>query len=71
MEAKSGTDADIVVEAVQEFIDHLHDDLPVGPASELGVDEPKGLKVRSELETQRLAVIGKNIVDNQIGMKTA
>jgi len=44
------------------FIDHLKEDLPMGPQSPL--DEARGLKVRTIGETRLLAAIGKGILDN-------
>jgi hypothetical protein len=49
-------------EAVEEFVDHLRDDLPAGPGSELGGEVPSGRKLRSQAEWDRMAAAGSAMV---------
>ncbi len=56
------TDADRTEEAVRDFLDHLHDDLPYGPMDP--IDEMRGLYRRTESEFRRLAELGKRMIDN-------
>jgi len=60
----SKADAVEVVKAVDEFVAHLNDDLPLGPTSPLGGEVmPERLKDRPEREIRRLAQIGREILN--------
>ncbi|HSX47492.1 MAG TPA: hypothetical protein VLF63_01835 [Patescibacteria group bacterium] len=60
------SNADKTVEVVDEFLKHLHDDLPLGPLSQHGnFIADRFLIIRSEAEIRRLAVIGKMLVDER------
>jgi hypothetical protein len=49
--------------AVEDFVDHLSDDLPPGPPSELGGEVPGLLEELSDAELNRLAAVGKKMID--------
>lgn len=65
-------DADRLAEAVADLEAHGHDDLPDGPSSDLGGEvRSKLLNTRSEREFERLAALGKNIVEKRLAKRRA
>jgi len=62
-------DANKLEEAVGEFVEHLHDDLPPGPPSELGGEVPSFRTRRTEAEFRRMAALGKAMVDGRIAAR--
>ena len=61
------SDADKLAAAVDEILQHGHDDLPEGPASPLGGEaRPNLLITRTESETKRLAKQGEAIVEKRV-----
>jgi hypothetical protein len=65
------TDADKLVEAVNEIVKHGHDELPEGPSSPLGGEvRPNLLTTRSEPEIRRLAALGRDIVDERLSARS-
>ena len=64
-------DAERLEQAVAEFLEHLHYDLPPGPPSELGGDIPRHQVTLTEREFRRRAELGKRMVDAHIAAKEA
>jgi hypothetical protein len=55
--------ADKLERAVEDFVERLHSDHPMGPDSELGGEVPGRLRIRSNAEHRRLAALGKAMID--------
>jgi hypothetical protein len=66
---RSSSESDRLEAAVEDLLDHLHDDLPPGPPSELGGEVPSSRRRRTEADFRRMAAIGKAIVDNHIASR--
>jgi hypothetical protein len=66
------TDAEKLVQAVDELVKHGHDELPEGPSSPLGGEvRPNLLTTRSEPEIRRLAALGRTIVDKRLSARSS
>lgn len=64
-------DTDRLQTAVDDFLDHLQDDLPEGPPSTEELFDPPHLVTLSESEYRRLAELGKRMVDEYAASKAA
>jgi len=59
-------EAERLERAVRDFVEHLRDDLPLGPASREELFDPPHLVTLSEREFRRRAALGKAIVDRRL-----
>jgi hypothetical protein len=63
-------DADKLAAAIDELVEHGHDDLPEGPASPLGGEaRPNLLTTRPEPFIRGLAELGMSFVDERLSAR--
>jgi len=69
MEHQKTYDADELKRTLDEFLVHLHDDLPPGPRSELGGEVPSLRVTLSEHEFKARAALGRAAVEELVAAR--